>query len=112
MCLRELGLPTEGLVASLFAFNAGVEIGQVAIVALVFPLIAWLSRQSYQRTVVLVVSAFIGLFGLGWFIEAGFGAGIHAAVRLLVSSSGSAVNETYNLTYLQIRFLELYVCNA
>ena len=67
--LRELGLPTKGLVASLFAFNAGVEIGQVAIVALVFPLIAWLSRQTYQRTVVLVVSAFIGLFGLGWFVE-------------------------------------------
>ena len=45
--LRELGLPNaSGLVASLFAFNAGVEIGQVAIVALVFPLIAWLSRQS------------------------------------------------------------------
>ena len=67
--LRELGLPTRGLVASLFAFNAGVEIGQVAIVALIFPLIAWLSQQSYQRTVVLVVSAFIGLFGLGWFVE-------------------------------------------
>ena len=67
--LRELGLPTEGLVASLFAFNAGVEIGQVAIVALIFPLIAWLSRRPYQRPVVLVVSAVIGLFGLGWFIE-------------------------------------------
>ncbi len=67
--LRELGLPTRGLVASLFAFNAGVEIGQVAIVALFFPLIAWLSRQPYQRPVVVVVSAVIGLFGLGWFVE-------------------------------------------
>lgn len=67
--LRDLGLPTHGLVASLFAFNAGVEIGQVAIVALVFPLIAWLSRQAYQRAVVLVVSAVIGVFGLGWFVE-------------------------------------------
>lgn len=67
--LSELGLPTRGLVASLFAFNAGVEIGQVGIVALVFPLIAWLSRQPYQRTVVWVVSAVIGLFGLGWFVE-------------------------------------------
>lgn len=71
--LRELGLPTHGLVASLFAFNAGVEIGQVGIVALVFPLIAWLGRQSYQRTVVLVVSAVIGLFGVGWFVERVFG---------------------------------------
>ena len=67
--LRELGLPTRGLVASLFAFNAGVEIGQVGIVALVFPLIAWLGRRPYQRTVVWVVSAVIGLFGLGWFVE-------------------------------------------
>ncbi len=71
--LRELGLPTHGLVASLFAFNAGVEIGQVGIVALVFPLVAWLSRRPYQRTVVLVVSAVIGLFGVGWFVERVFG---------------------------------------
>ncbi len=71
--LRELGLPTRGLAASLFAFNAGVEIGQVAIVALVFPLIAWLSRQSYQRRVIWVVSAVIGLCGLGWFVERVFG---------------------------------------
>ncbi|HIG53779.1 MAG TPA: HupE/UreJ family protein [Candidatus Handelsmanbacteria bacterium] len=67
--LRDLGLPTRGLVTSLFSFNIGVEIGQIAIVALVFPVIAWLNRQSYQRAVVLAVSVFIGLFGLGWFIE-------------------------------------------
>ena len=67
--LRDLGLPTRGLIASLFSFNIGVEIGQVLIVAMVFPLIAWLNRQAYQRTVVLVVSAVIGLFGLGWFVE-------------------------------------------
>lgn len=67
--LRDLGLPTRGLVTSLFSFNIGVEIGQIAIVALVFPLIAWLNRQSYQRAVVLAVSVCIGLFGLGWFIE-------------------------------------------
>ena len=67
--LRDLGLPTRGLVTSLFSFNIGVEIGQIAIVALVFPLIAWLNRQAYQRTVVLAVSAIVGLFGVGWVIE-------------------------------------------
>jgi hypothetical protein len=67
--LRDLGLPTRGLIASLFSFNIGVEIGQVLIVAIIFPLIAWLNRQAYQRTVVLVVSTIIGLFGLGWFVE-------------------------------------------
>ena len=69
MCCASWGCRPRGLIASLFAFNAGVEIGQVAIVALVFPLVAWLSRRPYQRTVVLVVSAVIGLFGLGWFVE-------------------------------------------
>ena len=67
--LRDLGLPTRGLVASLFSFNIGVEIGQVAIVAIAYPLIAWLNRQSFQRPVMLMVSVLIGLFGLGWFIE-------------------------------------------
>jgi len=67
--LRELGLPTKGLVASLLAFNIGVELGQICIVAVVFPLILWLSRQSFQRRAVRAVSALILLFGLGWFVE-------------------------------------------
>ena len=41
----------------------------MAIVALVFPLVAWLGWRPYQRTVVLVVSAVIALFGPGWFVE-------------------------------------------
>lgn len=67
--LRELGLPTKGLIVSLLSFNIGVEIGQVAIVGLLFPLILWLNRQAYQRKVVWGVSAIILLFGVGWFIE-------------------------------------------
>ena len=67
--LRELGLPSKGLVASLLAFNVGVEIGQICIVAVLFPLIAGLSRVQFQRQVVWVVSAVILLFGLGWFVE-------------------------------------------
>ena len=67
--LRELGLPTDGLIVSLFSFNIGVELGQVAIVGIVFPAIIWLSRQAYQRRVVNGISLFILLFGLGWLIE-------------------------------------------
>jgi len=67
--LRELGLPTKGLITSLLSFNIGVEIGQVAIVGLLFPLILWLNRQAFQRPVVWGVSAVIFLFGIGWFIE-------------------------------------------
>ena len=67
--LRELGLPAQGLAVSLFAFNLGVEVGQIGIVALCFPLIMWLGHQSFQRPVMLTVSAVILLFGLGWLIE-------------------------------------------
>ena len=67
--LRELGLPTRGLVASLLAFNVGVEIGQVIIVSILFPLILWLSRSAFQRRTVLAVSTVILLFGLSWFFD-------------------------------------------
>ena len=67
--LRDLGLPTEGLAASLLAFNVGVELGQVTIVALLFPLTLWLSRQTFQLQAVRAVSAVIFLFGAGWAVE-------------------------------------------
>lgn len=67
--LRELGLPTEGLVASLLAFNVGVELGQLCIVALLFPLTLWAGRSVYRRQVVWGVSGLILLLGLGWLAE-------------------------------------------
>lgn len=71
--LRELGLPSQGLVASLLAFNVGVELGQLALVALLFPLSLWLARAPSGARVVRVVSALILACGLGWLIERVFG---------------------------------------
>lgn len=71
--LSELGLPSEGLVSSLLAFNVGVELGQICIVALLFPLTLWLARQPFRKAVVGVISAVILVAGLGWFIERVFG---------------------------------------
>jgi hypothetical protein len=42
--LREIGLPPRGLVLSLVSFNLGVEIGQLAVVALVAPALHLLGR--------------------------------------------------------------------
>ena len=67
--LRELGLPTKGLAVSLVTFNLGVEVGQICIVAVVFPLVLWLGRRRFQKPVVWAVSAVIFLFGVGWLIE-------------------------------------------
>jgi hypothetical protein len=47
--LREYGLPQGALVPALAAFNIGVEIGQIAIVALVFPLLLLRPDQRCGR---------------------------------------------------------------
>lgn len=70
--LRDLGLPAKGLVGSLLAFNLGVEIGQVAIVGLLFPLILWMTRTRVQRQLIYAFSSIILIFGLSWFVERAF----------------------------------------
>jgi hydrogenase/urease accessory protein HupE len=75
--LSEIGLPTNALVPALAAFNIGVEIGQVAIVALVFPLLLLADRliaggaaaKGRQPSLVYGCSAVIFALGLYWLIE-------------------------------------------
>ena len=67
--LRELGLPAEGLVRSLLAFNLGVELGQLAIAAVCWPLILWMSRQPWSRRARVIVSCVLLAFGAAWLIE-------------------------------------------
>jgi hydrogenase/urease accessory protein HupE len=65
--LREMDLPRGALAASLFTFNLGVEVGQVAIVALMWPLLRRLERTPRRRLVIRLASAVIAAFGLFWF---------------------------------------------
>ncbi len=67
--LRDLGLPAKGLVGSLLAFNLGVEIGQIAIVGLLFPFVLGMTRTKVQRQLVYAFSSIIFVFGISWFIE-------------------------------------------
>ena len=69
--LAEMSLPQHALGWSLFAFNSGVEIGQICIVAVVAPSLALLRRRSAvagERTVVGLAYAVI-LIGSFWFFE-------------------------------------------
>jgi hypothetical protein len=70
--LRSLGLPTKGLVSSLLSFNVGVEIGQLCIVAVLFPLVLLLHRLRSKPYFIFAFSAVIFLFGAGWFAERAF----------------------------------------
>lgn len=67
--LRELELPREALVWSLFSFNVGVEIGQIGIVLIVTTLLSLLRRRSepiYTHTIT-VASWGVLLAGAFWF---------------------------------------------
>ena len=71
--LTELGLPQETLVLSLLGFNSGVEIGQLAIVAIFLPLAYALRATSFYRRVVFVGGSLATLtIALIWFAERAF----------------------------------------
>ena len=74
--LAEMELPTGRLVPALFGFNLGVELGQLAVVALVWPALAAIARTSPRRWGPLVAeagSAAICGLGLFWFLTRALG---------------------------------------
>jgi hypothetical protein len=68
--LAEVGLPRAGLFVALASFNLGVELGQAAVVAAAFPLIALALRSPVLgRGLVPGASAAVGCAGLVWLVE-------------------------------------------
>jgi hydrogenase/urease accessory protein HupE len=69
--LREFGLPQEALGWSLFSFNVGVELGQLAIVLLVASALAFMRRRfpAADKWVVTGGSAVVIAAGSYWFVE-------------------------------------------
>lgn len=65
--LRHMDLARGALALSLFTFNVGVEIGQIAIVAMMWPVLRYVERTPYRVPVVRVASAVIVACGLFWF---------------------------------------------
>jgi hypothetical protein len=72
--LRELGLPEGEYVPALIAFNVGVELGQLTVIASALLLVGRLrDRPWYRRAVVLPASLAIALVGLYWAVQRAFG---------------------------------------
>ena len=69
--LREFGLPREALGWSLFSFNVGVELGQLAIVLVVAGALAMIRRRSVvgASRVALAGSVVVIAAGTYWFVE-------------------------------------------
>ena len=70
--LKELGVGRggQGLAMPLFTFNAGVEIGQVVVAAIVLPLVWGLRKnEMFLRRGVPALSAIVAAAGVFWFFE-------------------------------------------
>jgi hydrogenase/urease accessory protein HupE len=70
--LVELGVSSSrgGVALPLFSFNLGVELGQIAIAAVVLPVLWWLRRFGwFKRFAVPGASVFLILIGAWWLLE-------------------------------------------
>jgi len=70
--LRQLGVGENGtsIVMPLFTFNAGVEVGQITIAAIVLPIVWRLRKhQEFLRYGVPALSAIVSAAGLYWFLQ-------------------------------------------
>jgi len=73
--LSVAGLDGPGTLRALAGFNAGVELGQLAVVALAFPVLGLLFRDAgaVRRPAVEVASAAVLGIGVFWFVSRAFG---------------------------------------
>jgi hypothetical protein len=68
--LADLGLPQGALAVALFGFNAGVELGQLAIVAVFLPLAFWLRDwRFYPRLGLQLGSGLVAAVASVWLVE-------------------------------------------
>jgi hydrogenase/urease accessory protein HupE len=67
--MQELDLPEGQVIKPLIGFNLGVEIGQIAVLALAFGVSFWFIRNEKFKLVSKAASAMIGLVGLYWTYE-------------------------------------------
>lgn len=69
--LRELGLPRSEFLTGVLSFNAGVEAGQLTVVALAFLALRlpWGAAPWYRRRIAVPASLAIAATGLWWSIE-------------------------------------------
>ena len=69
--LQEIGLPRSHYVTGLIAFNIGVELGQLAVIAIAFGLTGLWFRTApwYRARIVMPASAAIAAVGLFWTVQ-------------------------------------------
>jgi hydrogenase/urease accessory protein HupE len=70
--LREMELTRKTLAISLFSFNAGVEVGQLAFVCVVSPLAYYATKSRWKEHILSAISLCIMSLGFYWFVQRAF----------------------------------------
>jgi hypothetical protein len=68
--LQQTGLPRTQFATALVTFNIGVELGQLAVIALAFAAVGWFRNKPwYRRVIVLPASTAIALVAVFWTLQ-------------------------------------------
>ena len=67
--LKEINIPTDKFISSLFAFNLGIEGGQLIIVALAFPFIYFYKDKKWYPTAIKIFAIIISIIAMTWFFQ-------------------------------------------
>jgi len=84
--LADLGLTNKFLTISLLGFNIGVELGQLVIIAAIFPLIFLLRKRKMYSKILVYGSVFLIIVSLYWTIERVFDIqiGLYEGVKMKI----------------------------
>jgi hypothetical protein len=83
--LAHLGVLGEHMALSLFGFNLGVEIGQVAVILVIFPLLYMIRNYAFFPKIILRFGAVVLIvLSTVWFLERAF---LDASVMKYVEAS-------------------------
>jgi len=69
--LKDFGMPTNSFATALISFNVGVELGQIAVIAMAFFAVGlWFRNRPWYRKVVIVPCSFIiSVIALYWMLD-------------------------------------------
>lgn len=63
-------IPPQDFLTALLSFNLGIELGQIAVIAMAFAAVSlWWRRDTYQKHIARPASAVIALCGIFWAVE-------------------------------------------
>jgi hypothetical protein len=71
--LADVGLRGDFMTLSLLGFNIGVEVGQILIVLIIFPVLFLLRKTALYRPLLIYGSIFLILVAINWFLDRSFG---------------------------------------